>query len=271
MTEGVFNCLIDEERTSAFSRAISNTVKKDDVVVDMGTGSGILALLAAKAGAKKVYAVEFDKNNIDTLTNVFKVNDVDKVISIIQGNVTEVNLPEKVDVIIGEMIATALIEELQVFATNNVLRFAKTDTKVLLKEYKTFVDLVCNNEDYYGQNFKIIRYEYPDLKKLRSVSFSDKYQVARADLTKINEDLHVDKEVEIKIKKNGLINSVRLSGEAVFFDDSVLGATFAFNYPIILPINTTSVKIDDIFTVHLSYEICGGLQTLKYSINKKVL
>jgi predicted RNA methylase len=271
MTEGVFNCLIDEERTLAFNRAILNTVKKGDVVVDMGTGSGILALLAAKAGAKKVYAVEFDKNNINTLTNVFKVNDVNNVISIIQGNVTEVNLPEKVDVIMGEMIATALIEELQVLATNNILRFAETDTKVLLKEYKTFVDLVCNNEDYYGQNFKIIRYEYPDLKKLRSVSFSDKYQVASADLTKINVDLHVDKEIEIKMKKNGLINSVRLSGEAVFFDKSVLGATFAFNYPIILPVNTTPVKIGDIFIVHLSYEICGGLQTLKYSINKKVL
>jgi predicted RNA methylase len=271
MTEGVFNCLIDEERTVAFNRAISNIVKKGDVVVDMGTGSGILALLAAKAGAKKVYAIEFDKNNINTLTNVFKVNDVNKVISIIEGNVTEVNLPEKVDVIVGEMIATALIEELQVLATNNILRFAKADTKVLLKEYKTFVDLVCNNEDYYGQNFKIIRYEYPDLKKLRSVSFSDKHQVASANLTKINGDLHVDKEIEIKIKKNGLINSVRLSGEAVFFDNSVLGATFAFNYPIILPVNTTPVKIGDIFIVHLRYEICGGLQTLKYSINKKVL
>ena len=29
MTEGVFNCLIDEERTNAFEKAILNTVKKD--------------------------------------------------------------------------------------------------------------------------------------------------------------------------------------------------------------------------------------------------
>jgi len=269
MTEGVFDCLIDEERTLAFNHAILNTIKKGDVVVDMGTGSGILALLAAKAGAKKVYAVEFDKNNVDTLSNVFKSNHVNEIISIIQGDVTEINLPEKIDVVIGEMIATALIEELQVLATNNILRFAKTDTRVLLKEYKTFVDLVDNNENYYGQNFKIIRYEYPDLEKLKSISFSDKYEISDIDLTKINTDLNVNKEIEIKIKENGLINGIRLSGEAVFFDNSVLGATFAFNYPIILPINTTSVKIDDVFTVRLSYEICGGLQTLKYIANKK--
>ena len=44
MTEGVFNCLIDEERTKAFEKAILNTVKKGDIVVDMGTGSGVLAM-----------------------------------------------------------------------------------------------------------------------------------------------------------------------------------------------------------------------------------
>ena len=51
MTEGVFNCLIDTKRSIAFKKAIQKTVKVGDVVVDMGTGSGILAMFAAKAGA----------------------------------------------------------------------------------------------------------------------------------------------------------------------------------------------------------------------------
>jgi predicted RNA methylase len=44
MTEGVFNCLIDKKRSLAFKKTIYNAVNKRDVVVDMGTSLGILAL-----------------------------------------------------------------------------------------------------------------------------------------------------------------------------------------------------------------------------------
>ncbi len=166
MTEGVFNCLIDEKRTIAYGKAISATVRPGDVVVDMGTGSGVLAMLAARAGAKKVYAVEIDQSNIATLDAVFRANALEDKIVLIHGDVCKIDLPEKVDVIIGEMIATALLEELQVPAMNNMLRFAKHGkhaTRVLLSGYKTYIDLVDNPEVYYGLNFKILRYEYSDI------------------------------------------------------------------------------------------------------------
>ena len=53
MTEGVFTCLGDRRRTRAFARAIRNTVRHDSVVADLGFGSGIMALFAAKAGARR--------------------------------------------------------------------------------------------------------------------------------------------------------------------------------------------------------------------------
>ncbi len=269
MTEGVFNCLIDEKRTKAFAKAILNTIRKGDVVVDMGTGSGVLAMLAVRAGAKKVYAVEFDINNITTLSDVFRANDIGNKIVIIQGDVTKVDLPEKVDVIMGEMIATALIEELQVPAMNNILRFAKKSTRVLLREYKTSIDLVNNNENYYGHAFKIVRYEYPEMKKLKSLSFSAKYLISDVDFSKVNKDLVVDKNIEIITIRDGVINGIRLSGESIFFDNSTLDGTFAYSYPIILPTDSVEVKKGNIFNLKISYKICGGMQTLRYSISKK--
>jgi len=268
MTEGVFNCLIDEERTKAFRSAIFNTVKKGDVVVDMGTGSGVLAMLAVEAGAKKVYAVEFDKNNIKTLNNTFTANNIADKIILLEGDVTKIKLPEKIDVIIGEMIATGLIEELQVPAVNNMLRFANKNVKVLLKRYKTYIDIVNNNEEYYGHKFKVVRYEYPDLKKLHSLSFSDRYLISDVDFTKVNKDMVVDSSMSIRITKNGVVNSIRISSDTIFFDDSVLGATFAYSYPIILPIKEIVVKKGDILKVDISYKLCGGMHTLHYSIKK---
>ncbi len=123
MTEGAFNCLIDEERTESFKKAIKNTVKVGDIVVDIGSGSGVLAMLAADCGAKKVYAVELDKRNIRTLSSTFKINNLDKKIIVLEGDVRNIKLPEKIDVIIGEMIATGLIEELQIPAMNNIIKY----------------------------------------------------------------------------------------------------------------------------------------------------
>lgn len=269
MTEGVFNCLVDKKRTGAFKKAILNTVREGDVVVDMGTGSGVLAMLAVRAGAKKVYAVELDKNNVDTLEATFRANGMNEKIVIIQGDVTKIDLPEKVDVIIGEMVSTGLIEELQVLATNNILRFAKNNCRVLLNRYKTFVDVVYNKDSYYGLKFEMIRYEYPDLEELKSKSFSPKYIISDIDFTKNNMDLVVDKEINLVVNKSGLINAVRLSGETIFYDNSTLGGTFAYSYPAILPMNITKVKEGDIFILIISYQICGGMQKLKYSISKK--
>lgn len=63
-------------------------------VLDVGTGSGILAIWSAQAGARKVYAVEATKMS-DHARMLVKANNLQDVVEVIEGSVEDIVLPEK--------------------------------------------------------------------------------------------------------------------------------------------------------------------------------
>ncbi|KAA3490155.1 protein arginine N-methyltransferase PRMT10-like [Gossypium australe] len=79
-------------------------------VLDVGTGSGILAIWSAQAGARKVYAVEATKMSEHARTLV-QANNLQDIVEVIEGSIEEVVLPEKVDVIISEWMGYFLLRE----------------------------------------------------------------------------------------------------------------------------------------------------------------
>ncbi|MDP2826368.1 MAG: hypothetical protein Q8O52_27230 [Sulfuritalea sp.] len=210
--------------------------------------------------------MEFDRNNIATLEGVFRANGLADKITLVQGDVCKVDLPEKVDVIIGEMIATALLEELQVPAMNNMLRFAKRRTRVLLNRYRSFVDLVHNPATYYGFDFPLVRYEYSGMPELKSKAFSNKHLISDVNFAKPVTDLKVDQHLALEVQKQGRLNGLRFSSETIFWDGSTLGAAYAYSYPLILPIEPRDVRKGEILSVRIRYTLCGGMKTLRYSV-----
>lgn len=104
--------LQDYVRTSGYRDAILKNRKdfEGKVVMDVGTGSGILAFFAAQAGAKRVYAVEASEVAKHARTLVEK-NGFSNIIKIVKGKVEDVEIPEKVDIIISEPMGFMLIHE----------------------------------------------------------------------------------------------------------------------------------------------------------------
>ena len=269
LNEGTFYCLYDNKRTAAFRKAIFNTIKKGDVVVEMGAGTGILSMFAADAGASKVYAVELDRENVDTLLQTLDENGYSEKVRVLMGDATKIRVPEKVDAIICEMIATGLIEELQIPAMNNALKYAKKNVNVILQRYDIFVDLVNNKEDFYNRRFKVIRYEFPDKTSLRSKPLSDKTLLKKIDFRKTTKNAYIKRRMRIMIKKSGQLNGIRISSNSIFSDASVLDHSLSYSFPIILPIETTAVRKGDEFRVTISYSMCEGPHRLKYSISRQ--
>eukprot|EP00475_Leptophrys_vorax_P036132 TRINITY_DN6047_c0_g1_i1.p1 TRINITY_DN6047_c0_g1~~TRINITY_DN6047_c0_g1_i1.p1 ORF type:complete len:423 (+),score=-1.12 TRINITY_DN6047_c0_g1_i1:158-1270(+) len=79
-------------------------------VLDVGTGSGILAIWAAQAGARRVYAVEAT-DMATHATALAKANGVDHIVTVLQASAEEIDLPEKVDVLISEWMGYFLVRE----------------------------------------------------------------------------------------------------------------------------------------------------------------
>ena len=94
--------LSDTHRIGAFSSAIRSLVKPGQVVLDLASGTGILGLLACQAGAVRVYAIE--SGDIAGLARrLADENGYGDRITIINEHSTRVQLPEPVDVIVGDL------------------------------------------------------------------------------------------------------------------------------------------------------------------------
>jgi protein arginine N-methyltransferase 1 len=87
---------------AAYQGALEKTVTEGSVVVDIGTGTGIFALLACKLGARKVYAIE-PNDWITVARKIGRENGFEGRIEFIQQFSTQVTLPERADVIISDL------------------------------------------------------------------------------------------------------------------------------------------------------------------------
>ena len=102
--------ICDRVRTHAFRRAIDAVVRPGDVVLDVGAGSGILSAFAARAGAARVYAVE--RTAVAALAEELAIaNGVGEIVEVIHGDVTDIALPERIDVIVSEWLGGFGIDE----------------------------------------------------------------------------------------------------------------------------------------------------------------
>jgi hypothetical protein len=102
--------LEDRVRTARFCEAIRALVRPSDVVVDIGTGTGVLATCAALAGARKVFAIE-STAIAEVAERVFVENEVAERIQLVRERSTHASLPERGQLLVTEMIGNDPLDE----------------------------------------------------------------------------------------------------------------------------------------------------------------
>lgn len=140
--------LKDSIRTLSYRNAIyqNPSLIKDKVVLDVGCGTGILSMFAAKAGARKVYAVE-RSSIVEYARQIIAENGYQDIITVIQGIAEEIDLPEKVDVVISEWMGYALLYESMlpsvIFARN---KFMKETGTMMPSQARMFIAAIEDAE-----------------------------------------------------------------------------------------------------------------------------
>lgn len=94
--------IADHVRMDAYVRALELTVRPGDVVLDIGTGTGIMALVACRLDAARVIAVERD-DVIEIARQIAARNGVDDRITFIHARSTDIELPQKANVIVSDL------------------------------------------------------------------------------------------------------------------------------------------------------------------------
>jgi len=139
--------LDDVARTTAYLEAIRRTVRPDDVVVDLGTGVGVLAIAAAKAGARRVFAIE--RSEIaDAAAIMFQANGVADRVELLRGWSTSLQLPERATLMVSEIIGVDPFEEHVAEFTNDAWqRLLTPDARVIPSRMRVHCVPVCVPDD----------------------------------------------------------------------------------------------------------------------------
>ncbi len=139
-----YEMMADDIRMDSFREAIFSKVSKGDVVVDLGSGLGILGFWALKAGASKVYAIE-KSDAIELAKDLAAKNGLEDRIVFLNSESKACDIPEKVDLIISETLGSFGIEENTIEFTMDIRnRFLKTGGRVLPQALNVYL-APCTN------------------------------------------------------------------------------------------------------------------------------
>lgn len=119
----------DPHRVVAYHRAIERLVRPGDVVLDAGAGTGLLSMLAARAGASRVYAVE-SMAVIDLARELVHHNGLADRVQVIRADLRDLPPMAEVDLIVSDCLGRFLVDDHMLDAMSGAFRWLRPGGRV---------------------------------------------------------------------------------------------------------------------------------------------
>lgn len=251
-----YDLLKDEERLAVFYEAIKDFAAANDcsnlTLFDVGCGSGILSFFS-KDYFKEILAIEIDpkvanytRDNLKEFKNIEVIND----------DATAFDFPKKADLILCEMLDTALIDEEQVPALIQCKRYLNENGRIIPQSIINTAELVEMPREniHYDDVESNTRYDV-----LSDSIVYDKIDFSR-DFDEVFDDV-----LSFKINREGNLNGIKLTTYTILSKDIICGPTPMLNPPLLIPLESKNVKCNDLINLRLNYHMGQGIQTIKAS------
>jgi predicted RNA methylase len=239
--------LKDKDRLAVFYEAIEEYDSNTDLAFDLGCGSGVLSyFLSSKF--KEIISLEVDRkafacarDNLANFDNVLVIN----------SDVLDYDFDRKADLIVCEMLDTALIDEEEIPVLNHAKKFLKEGGKIIPQAIINSIELV-NMQRHHIHWDEGAKYEV----------LSDEVIYSEFNLLdEITSEFCAD--IKFKANKNALLNGVKITTYTKLNDNLIAGPLPMLNPPLLIPLDERQIKINDFINVEIKYIMGNGIESIK--------
>ena len=248
--------LAQKSRLEKFRKAIQVVVKEGDYVVDLGTGSGVLAIMAAKAKAGKVTAIEINPEAIDYARRAARLNGVEDVVEFVQCNFNDFLPDVKADVVICEMLSSMMLVEQQIPASVHAIESILKPGGILLPQEVTIFLVPVESPETRGR-FQFQEIQFPQVvqtaAKETTRDLADMKVLESLKLMSLKQNTTIDKTLQFTIVDKGTIHGLVGAFEARLHEETTLRMEDGWKQLFIPMERPIEVSSGDVFTVRVAY------------------
>ena len=218
--------LSHKSRLIKFQHALQKVVGPESCVVDIGTGSGVLALIAAKAGARSVTAVDVNRESLNYARKAAEINGLSQRVNFIESHFEDYVPEEQADIVVCEMLSSMLLIEQQVPACAHAAkRILKPGGIILPASASVYaVPVECHS---LLKRFSLFELNFPKvpqtLGKGDAKDLSDAVLVAKFDFSTPDVPTEVNEMLEYTIIEGGVLHGLVGFFKAQLYEDITLG------------------------------------------------
>jgi len=266
-----FQMLEDEARMTGFEAALNYLIPEGGKVLDMGAGTGVLSFLAAQK-ASRVYSIERQPDLVECAQALLDENGCGDKVELVQGDARSYLPPEPVDVVVCEMLHSALIREKQLeviesFKHRYREKFGEKLPVFIPNASILGVEPISADFCFQGYQAPIAFFEDPGALSNRYLSMGDVEPYAILEYqADNNKELSFDGMLSVSV--DGRFNALRFITKNILAMNLNQNSTIDWmNMNLILPIKQPfDAKAGDQFEVKFNYDAGGEISSLKSSI-----